>query len=128
MNMRGMWTYWGYIAAAALIVAWSSGAATAVLVVLSLAVVSYAAFQLPVWCGAVNRNGTYCRRNASGILMGCGLRQHRWQKIKLMVLRSKAGDISRAVFPTAKEKFGAFIAVGGLASAVAAVIVPVVTG
>ncbi len=125
--MRGMRTYWGYIAAAALIAAWSSRAATAVIVVLSLAVVSYATFQFPVWCGAVNRNGTYCRRNASGILMGCNLRQHRWQKIKLVVLRSKAGDISRSIFPTAKEKFAAFIAIGGLASAIAAVIVPVVT-
>lgn len=126
--MRGIWAYWGYIAAAALVVAWGSGAGSAVIVVLSLLVVAYATFQLPVWCGAVNRNGTYCRRNASGILMGCGLRQHRWQKMKMVVLRSKAGDVSRAVFPSAKEKFGAFIAVGGLASAVAAVIVPVMTG
>ncbi|MFD4630043.1 hypothetical protein ACFVYR_16350 [Streptomyces sp. NPDC058284] len=126
--MRGIWTYWGYVAAAALVLAWGSGAATAVIVVLSLAVVAYATFQLPVWCGAVNRNGSYCRRNASGILMGCNLRQHRWQKMKMVVLRSKAGDFSRAVFPSAKEKFGAFIAVGGLASAVAAVIVPVMTG
>ncbi|WP_125262144.1 hypothetical protein [Streptomyces alboflavus] len=127
MSMRGIWTYWGYLAAAALILAWGSGAASAVIVVLSLAVVAYATFQVPVWCGAVNRNGTYCRRNASGILMGCAYRQHRWQKMKLIVLRSKAGDFSRAIFPTAKEKFAAFIAVGGLASAMAAVVVPVLT-
>ncbi|MEV0260935.1 hypothetical protein AB0I49_06265 [Streptomyces sp. NPDC050617] len=126
--MRGIWTYWGYVAAAALIVAWGSGAASAVIVVLSLAVAAYAAFQIPVWCGAVNRNGTYCRRNAMGILMGCGLRQHRWQKMKMIVLRSKAGDFSRAVFPTAKEKFGAFIAVASLASAIAAVVAPLVAG
>ncbi|MEV5953506.1 hypothetical protein AB0M11_06915 [Streptomyces sp. NPDC051987] len=43
-------------------------------------------------------------------------------------MRSKAGDFSRAVFPTAKEKFNAFLAVVGLLSAVAAVIVPVLTG
>ncbi|MFQ3560910.1 hypothetical protein QZN11_29560 [Streptomyces gramineus] len=43
-------------------------------------------------------------------------------------MRSKAGDFSRAVFPTATEKFNAFLAVGGLPSAVAAVIVPVMTG
>lgn len=46
----------------------------------------------------------------------------------MIVLRSKVGDVSRAVFPTAKEKFNAFLAVGGLLSAIAAVIVPVVTG
>ncbi|GGX83382.1 hypothetical protein [Streptomyces fructofermentans] len=127
--MRAIWAYWGYLAAAALIVAWGRGAATGVILVLSLAVFAYAAFQTPVWCGAVNRGGgTYCRRNASGILMGCSLRQHRWQKIKLIVLRSKAGDVSRALFPTAKEKFGAFIALGGLASAAAAAVLPVFTG
>ncbi|MDT9699187.1 hypothetical protein [Streptomyces sp. P17] len=126
--MRGLWTYWGYLAAAALVVAWTSRAAAVVIAVLSLAVAAYASFQAPVWCGAVNRDGTYCRRNATGLLMGCGLRQHRWQKMKMIVLRQKTGDVSRALFPTAREKFQAFIAVGSLASAVATVVVPVVTG
>ncbi|SCD33894.1 hypothetical protein GA0115242_10345 [Streptomyces sp. SolWspMP-5a-2] len=96
---------------------------------LSIAVFAYASFQVPVWCGAVNRDGrTYCRNNAYGVLMGCRNRQHRWQKLKMIVLRSKVGDVSRAVFPTAKEKFNAFLAVAGLLSAIAAVIVPVFTG
>ncbi|MEV6995979.1 hypothetical protein AB0N87_43865 [Streptomyces sp. NPDC093228] len=46
----------------------------------------------------------------------------------MIVLRSKVGDVSRVVFPTAKEKFNAFLAVAGLLSAIAAVIVPVFTG
>ncbi|MEU9158520.1 hypothetical protein AB0D59_50370 [Streptomyces sp. NPDC048417] len=121
--------YWGYIAVAALIVAWSQQWSLPVVVALSVAVSVYASFQVPVWCGAVNRDGkTYCRNNAYGILMGCRNRQHRWQKLKMIVLRSKAGDFSRAVFPTAKEKFNAVLAVGGLLSAIAAVIVPVMTG
>ncbi|MDT0438027.1 MULTISPECIES: hypothetical protein [Streptomyces] len=96
---------------------------------MSIAVFAYASFQVPVWCGAVNRDGrTYCRNNAYGVLMGCRNRQHRWQKLKMIVLRSKVGDVSRAVFPTAKEKFNAFLAVAGLLSAIAAVIVPVFTG
>ncbi|MFI6640215.1 hypothetical protein [Streptomyces sp. NPDC050504] len=127
--MRGIRTYWGFVALAALIVAWGNSDSVPLIATLSLAVTAYALFQVPVWCGAVNRDGrTYCRKNASGILMGCSLRQHRWQKMKMIVLRSKVGDVSRAVFPTAKEKFAAFLAVGGLASAVAAVIVPVITG
>ncbi|QCX77464.1 hypothetical protein C9F11_19065 [Streptomyces sp. YIM 121038] len=121
--------YWGYIAAAALIVAWSQQWSLPTVVALSVAVSAYAAFQVPVWCGAVNRDGkTYCRNNAYGVLMGCRNRQHRWQKLKMVVLRSKAGDFGRAVFPTAKEKFNAALAVGGLLSAIAAVIVPAVTG
>ncbi|KOG65694.1 hypothetical protein ADK77_18410 [Streptomyces antibioticus] len=121
--------YWGYIAVAALIVAWSQQWSLPVVVALSVAVTAYTSFQVPVWCGAVNRDGrTYCRNNAYGVLMGCRNRQHRWQKLKMIVLRSKAGDFSRAVFPTAKEKFNAVLAVGGLLSAIAALIMPVVTG
>lgn len=125
--MKALRAYWGYVAAAALIVAWGEGALPVVFL-LSLAVLGYASFYVPVWCGAVNRDGvTYCRDNAYGILMGCRRRQHRWQKRKMIVLRNKAGDFSRAVFPTAKEKFHAFIAVGGLVSAVASVVVAAVT-
>jgi hypothetical protein len=36
----------------------------------------------PVWCGAENRSGGYCRNNATGLLLGCHLRYHRWQKLK----------------------------------------------
>ena len=102
--------------------------APAVIVVLSLAVFVYAGFQAPAWCGAVNRDGTFCRENASGLLMGCHRRHHRWQKLRMVVLRQHAGNASHVLFPTAKEKFEALIAVGGLLSAVAAVIVPVVSG
>ncbi|MEN3582847.1 hypothetical protein AAH978_01580 [Streptomyces sp. ZYX-F-203] len=121
--------YWGYIVAAALVVAWSRQWALPGIVALSVGVSAYAAFQVPVWCGAVNRDGrTYCRNNAYGVLMGCSKRQHRWQKIRMIVLRSKVGNAGRAIFPTAKEKFNGVLAVGGLMSAVAAVVVPVLTG
>ncbi|MFC6066581.1 hypothetical protein [Streptomyces ochraceiscleroticus] len=127
--MKAMRGYWGYLAAAALIVAWSRGAESAIILVLSLAVAVYTSFALPVWCGAVNRDGrTYCRKNAAGLLMGCSYRQHRWQKMKMIVLRHKTGSVVQAVFPTAKEKFAGVISVGGLLSAIAAVIVPVFTG
>lgn len=126
--MKAFRAYWGYLAIAALAVSWGRGAAPAVIVVLSLAVFAYAGFQAPALCGAVNRNGTYCRENASGLLMGCHRRHHRLQKVKMVVFRHRTGTVSRALFPSAKEKFEAFIAVGGLLSAVAAVIVPVITG
>lgn len=121
--------YWGYMVTAALIVGWSQQWALPVIAALSVAVAAYAGFQVPVWCGAVNRDKkTYCRDNAYGVLMGCSRRQHRWQKITLIVTRSKAGDFSRAVFPTAKEKFNAFLGLGGLLSAIAAVVATVVVG
>lgn len=47
--------------------------------------VAYAVFLLlaaPVWCAARNRDGTTCRNNASGLLVGCSrVRYHRWDKL-----------------------------------------------
>ncbi len=44
-----------------------------VITALPVAVFADASFQVPVWCGAVNRDGrTYCRNNAYGVLMGSG--------------------------------------------------------
>ncbi len=44
----------------------------------------YVLFQAPVYCGAVNRvraSGVeFCRNNSTGLILGCHLRQHKWQK------------------------------------------------
>ena len=41
-------------------------------------------FQAPVYCGAINRRRgalvEFCRNNSAGLLLGCHLRQHKWQK------------------------------------------------
>jgi hypothetical protein len=49
---------------------------------------AYAFFFLlaaPVWCGADTRGRTSCRNNSTGLLIGCHLRQHRWQKLSSLV-------------------------------------------
>jgi hypothetical protein len=51
--------------------------------ILSAALVVYGLFQAPVWCGAETRNNERCCNNAYGLLMGCYLRQHRWQRLKM---------------------------------------------
>lgn len=53
------------------------------IVIVSAAVTFYFLFQAPVWCGAVTRDEALCRRNAAGLLMGCSLRQHKWQRIRM---------------------------------------------
>jgi hypothetical protein len=41
-------------------------------------------FQAPVHCGAINRKRgggvEFCRNNSTALVMGCHLRQHKWQK------------------------------------------------
>jgi hypothetical protein len=77
----------GYIGLAVLVLLWASpGIRPAVIVALSAAVTFYFLFQAPVWCGAVTRYGTLCRRNSSGLLMGCSYRQHKWQRVRMTVV------------------------------------------
>jgi hypothetical protein len=78
-HKRSLWRFWGY----------------GVLVVMLLAVLGhytgpafYVLFSAPVYCGAINRKrGTeveFCRNNSAGLLLGCHLRNHKWQKLSSM--------------------------------------------
>ena len=82
--------YWGYLLFIVLITAWWTHATgPAGLLILSAACTIYFAFQAPVWCGADTRDGEPCRRNSTGVLMGCSYRQHKWQVLKgVFVTRS----------------------------------------
>jgi hypothetical protein len=74
---------WGYLLLVLAIVFWAIrdiGPGTA-LIAFALAG-TWTLVAAPVWCGAENRDGTSCRRNSYGLLGGCSLRQHRWQKFK----------------------------------------------
>ncbi len=53
-----------------------------VMVAVAAGVVLYGLFGVPLWCRARNRDGTQCRNNAYGLLAGCSLRQHKWQKLR----------------------------------------------
>lgn len=76
--------YWGFLLLVLAAGLWfSRSVGPGILIALSAATTAYFLFQAPIWCGAVNRDGTLCRKNASGILLGCSLRQHKWQKLKM---------------------------------------------
>jgi hypothetical protein len=76
--------YWGYVA---LIVAVAGAfqhlATLAVLVLAGLAFL-YLLVQAPLVCAAAGREGP-CRNNSHGILLGCWIRQHKWQRVKATV-------------------------------------------
>jgi hypothetical protein len=85
--VKALRRYWGYIGLAVLVVASVSPEIQPALIVLLPAPVAfYFLFQAPVWCGAVTRDGTLCRRNSSGLLMGCSYRQHKWQRARMTVV------------------------------------------
>ncbi|WP_143013099.1 hypothetical protein [Actinopolyspora mzabensis] len=115
--------YWGYAVALVLLYGWFSATLGAgVLVLLSAATFFYALFQAPVWCCAETRGKNFCHNNASGILMGCHLREHRWQKFKMLARKSSWGRLFRRLCSGFHGVATSFSALGAMISAVAAVI------
>ncbi|MEV5457585.1 hypothetical protein AB0L17_04690, partial [Streptomyces cellulosae] len=91
------------IAAALLIAAWINKAAgPAIVATLSALVLVWCFFQAPVTCAAPVRGRTDgCRNNATGLLMGCHIRQHRWQKLKMLILRRQVREFCSGLFSEA---------------------------
>jgi len=80
--------YWGYLLLAVVIAAVvEKFGRPFLLLILSAVAFGYFLFQAPLWCGAEIRHdpeGTGCRDNASGLLLGCHRRQHKWQRLKAL--------------------------------------------
>lgn len=84
--MNAVVKYWGYLTLILVISLLLGGyAGTQFIVALALVTSLYFLIQAPVWCGAPTRGEQLCRNNASGVLIGCHLRQHKWQKLKWMI-------------------------------------------
>lgn len=102
--MKAIGRYWGYLIFAALVVLWFGGTiAPWWLIGLSVLDIGYFLFQAPMWCCAVNRDGTLCRRNSSGLLLGCSLRQHKWQRIKMAVVPHAWRQLNRGLWASPWE-------------------------
>jgi transposase len=109
---------------AAAVYAWF-GNDTNIILVLSLSGLSllYMLFAAPMWCMAPNAtNGKPCSNNAHGLLIGCWIRKHKWEKIKMVVRRQRWAELWRRSWSTIGAQAATVGAVGSFASAVAAAI------
>ncbi len=121
---KGWRRYWGYLVFAALIAAWPSPEiGPPVLIVLSLLVTVFFLFRAPVWCCAVNRDGTLCRNNSYGLLLGCSKRQHKWQKVKMTVVPHAWKQLNRGLWASPREGLTTLGAVTGVVSSVLGMVV-----
>jgi hypothetical protein len=97
-----------------------------VILVISVAALLYFLLQTPVWCGAITRGDRLCRNNSHGLLLGCHLREHKWQKIRMTFAAKGWNVINRGLWTSPREilaTLGGFISVGTfLAAAVAELI------
>ncbi|GLU46526.1 hypothetical protein [Nocardiopsis ansamitocini] len=91
-----LWRYWGYLPFTGALLGWLNpeiGPA----VVMGLAAVStvYFLFQAPTPCGAPNRKaGQSCRNNASGLLLGCYLQDHKWRRAGMLAHRHRWAELA----------------------------------
>jgi hypothetical protein len=88
-----------YAAMTVLVIVWSLGAA-------------------PSWCGALNRRRgdemEYCRNNSSGLLPGCWIRQHRYQKFTQAWWSTSWRDRTRGFLGGIQAKVAAAVTVFGV--------------
>ncbi|MCO6010574.1 hypothetical protein NE236_37015 [Actinoallomurus purpureus] len=121
--MKWLARYWGLLTLVVLVVAWwVGGVQPAILLTLSLITAVYFFFRAPAWCGAVNRDGTLCRRNAKGALMGCSYRQHKWQKLKMTFVPHGWRRLNRGLWVTPREGMTTLAGLASVTSAIAAAI------
>ncbi len=107
--------FWGYLALGLAIfglVAHHFGFVA--ILILSAGALAYFLVQAPVWCCAKTRDGLPCRRNSHGLLRGCSLREHKWQRVKTTFTPTGG----RAVLATAKSAGGAVALLGGVVAGV----------
>jgi hypothetical protein len=121
--------YWGFLALVAALAGWVGlvlGKVTTSIVgpvlVLSVAALGYFLFQAPLWCGAITREGTLCRNNSSGLLIGCHLREHKWQKLKMAFVPKAWRELNRGLWATPREGVNTLAGLGSVVSALAAVV------
>lgn len=124
----GWEAYWGYLLLLLLIPAWSNVAAGPGLIGplfvlgLSLTDAFYFLFLSPGTCRAPREDGGRCRNNASGILLGCWIRDHRWERLKLTVRRERWEELGRRLRADARGLLATLGTCATIASGAAAVI------
>ncbi|WP_244418962.1 hypothetical protein [Streptomyces hygroscopicus] len=67
-----------------------------------------------------------CRNNASGLLLGCHIRQHRWQKLKMLVARRQIRAFCSGLFSDGKATIVTLAGIGSFVSGLVALVPGVV--
>lgn len=125
---KGSRRYVGYLLVLVLYLGWFQlGLNTGALALLSGLTVLYALFIAPMPCCAINRNGTFCRNNAYGLLMGCWYYQHRWQTALMLVRKQSWARLGSKMFRSIAGNAATLTALAGMVSVIAALAVPFIT-
>lgn len=115
MNWKKVWPYWGLVVLVLAVAGWlTSDVGPPGLAVLFALSFVWFLVQAPLPCGAPKRKqGEYCRRNAKGLLRGCHLEQHKWQRLRTLLIHRRLRRTARDLFPdsrTGLASLGALVA------------------
>jgi hypothetical protein len=131
--VRLLRSYWGILALVVALLGWAALVAgdiassiVAVILVLSVGAVGYFLFQAPLWCRAETRAGAPCRNNSHGLLIGCYLREHKWQRLKLAFYPARWRQLNGKLWASARDCAATLGGLGSAVSAIAAVIAIIV--
>lgn len=72
--------------------------------------------------GAETREGWQCRNNSHGLLLGCWVREHKWQRLKQAFLPKRWGDLARSLLGSVKDCLATVSVLIAIVTAAAAVI------
>jgi hypothetical protein len=115
----------------AIMVIFLGGLQAAAYVVMTLLVIVWALFSAPTWCGAVNRQRggevEYCRNNSSGLLLGCWIRQHKFQHFTSAWWITNWRDRMRGIWAGAPAKLATISAGFGIITGTIGVMVDLPT-
>lgn len=112
--------YWGHLALIAAVVGVIEHLEFLAVLVLAGLAFFYLLLLAPVVCMTPTREGLACRNNSRGLLLGCWIRQHKWQRLKQAFVPARWRELVRSLFGSAKDclaTVSALIAIGTAAAA-----------
>lgn len=122
-----VWRYWGLILIAIMVVGLDKKWGVLPYVFMSLLVLAWVLFGAPTRCGAVNRRRgkevEYCWNNSSGLMLGCNLRQHKFQRFTRVWWNTSWRDRTRGIWTGTPAKLATISGVVGMLTGIAGIII-----
>ena len=122
-----VWRYWGLILIAIMVVGLDKKWGVLPYVFMSLLVLAWVLFGAPTRCGVVNRRRgkevVYCWNNSSGLMLGCHLRQHKFQRFTRAWWNTSWRDRTRTIWTGTPAKLATISGVVGMLTGIAGIII-----
>ena len=122
-----VWGYWGLILIAVMVVGLDKKWGVLPYVFMSLLVLIWVLLGAPTRCGAVDlergNDVEYCQNNSSGLMLGCRLREHKFQRFTRAWWNTSWRDRTQGIWTGASAKLATISGVVGMLIGIAGIII-----